>query len=242
MDSPRGLAFANSELEISQEDCVFVALELHMELNTTEQLELNEPHFDEEATMLSARPVVPLEEIRTRENSKKRLAFGAAVLFSVIVGALGATLIYKQRGQKQTPVAVETQLPEIDGSADSLKQPGDPAAKSVAEASSGSVPEAEPSTPESEPAATIRKTPTRVSVSSEASEAAPVKVKARARDVNRDSELADERELRRAERIEARQMRRRAEWEDMKEARRQRRHSEDLLRIRDIFEGPRRRY
>src|SRR6185503_1327272 len=99
-----------------------------------------------------------------------------------------------------------------------------------------------PATPESEPAATIRKTPTRVSVSSEASEAAPVKVKARARDVNRDSELADERELRRAERIEARQMRRRAEWEDMKEARRQRRHSEDLLRIRDIFEGPRRRY
>jgi type IV secretory pathway VirB10-like protein len=211
-----------------------------MELNTTEPLELNEPHFDEEATMLSARPVVPLEEIRTRENSKKRLAFGAAMLFAVIVGALGATLIYKQRGQKQTPVAVETQLPEVDGSADSLKQPGDPAAKSIAEASSGSVPEAEPA--ESEPAATIRKTPKRVSVASEASEAAPVKAKERARDVNRDSEFEDERELRRAERIEARQMRRRAEWEDMREARRRRRHSEDLLRIRDIFEGPRRRY
>jgi hypothetical protein len=211
-----------------------------MELNTTEPLELNEPHFDEEATMLSARPVVPLEEIRTRENSKKRLAFGAAMLFAVIVGALGATLIYQQRGQKQTPVAVETQLPEVDGSADSLKQPGDPAAKSIAEASSGSVPEAEPA--ESEPAAIIRKTPKRVSVSSEASEAEPVKIKARAREVNRDLESEDERELRRAERIEARQMRRRAEWEDMKEARRRRRHSEDLLRIRDIFEGPRRRY
>jgi hypothetical protein len=238
----RGLAFAKTELDISGEDCVFVARELHMELNTTEQLELNEPHFDEEATMLSARPVVPLEEIRTRENSKKRLALGAAMLFSVIVGALGATLIYKQRGQKQAPAAVETQLTDVDGSADSLKQTSNSAAKSIAEASSGSVPEAEPATPESEPAAPIRKAPKRVSVSSEASEAGPVKVKARARDVDRDSELEDEREFRRAERIEARQMRRRAEWEDMKEARRRRRHSEDLLRIRDIFEGPRRRY
>ena len=60
---------------------------------------LTEPHFDEEATMLSARPVVPLEEIRAETNSRRRLAFGLSILVALVIGALGATLIYKHRQQ-----------------------------------------------------------------------------------------------------------------------------------------------
>jgi hypothetical protein len=236
----RGLAFAKTKLEICGKDCGFVTLELKMELNTTEELDLNEPHFDEEATVLSARPVVPLKEIKTRENSRKRLAFGAAMLFSVMVGALGATLIYRQRGQKQLPVAVETEFPGVDGSASAVDQPNVSPVKSIAEAGSGSVPEAEPAgVTKSEPATEVRKAPARVSTDAQV---APVKTKRRASVANRDFDPEDEREFRRAERIEARQMRRRAEWEETREARRRRPGSEDLLRIRDIFEGPRRRY
>jgi hypothetical protein len=237
--SRRGLAFAKGGLEISGRTAVSSRLDLKMELNPTEESDLNEPHFDEEATVLSARPVVPLKEIRTRENSKKRLAFGAAMLFSVMVGALGATLIFRQRGQKQMPVAVETEFPGIDGSANALDQTN-ASAKSIAEAGSGSVPAAEPAAiTKSESATEVHKTPARVSASTEV---APIKAKRRASVANRDFAFEDEQDLRRAERIEARQMRRRAEWEEMREARRRRTGSEDLLRIRDIFEGPRRRH
>src|SRR5258705_9508084 len=70
-------------------------------------LHLAEPHFDEEATLLSARPVVPLREVRPETRSGRRSALGLAMAISVMAGALGATLIYKQRGQKQAGI-VET--------------------------------------------------------------------------------------------------------------------------------------
>src|SRR5882724_7342546 len=70
-------------------------------------LHLAEPHFDEEATLLSARPVVPLCEVR-ETRSGRRLALGLAMAISVMAGALGATLIYKQSGQKQATGIVET--------------------------------------------------------------------------------------------------------------------------------------
>ena len=60
-------------------------------------LQLAEPHFDEEATLLSARPVVPLEEIMVEARSRRRLVIGLAMVGSLVMGALGATLIYKQQ-------------------------------------------------------------------------------------------------------------------------------------------------
>ena len=50
----------------------------------------------------------------------------------------------------------------------------------------------------------------------------------------------DDEEMRREERIEARRLRRRAERQAEREARRDRRRGDDLLRIREIFEGSRR--
>lgn len=71
-------------------------------------LHLSEPHFDEEATLLSARPVVPLRDVRPETRSGRRLALGLAMAVSVMAGALGATLIYRQRDQKQGTGIVET--------------------------------------------------------------------------------------------------------------------------------------
>lgn len=194
---------------------------------------LTEPHFDEEATVLSARPVVPLNQIKTREKSRKWLMLGAAMLFSLLVGVLGASLIYKQRTQQ--PAVVESDMPAVEGTAKALDEPTAPAEKPLTVAGSGEVPEHKTSTiTKAEPAPGIRKSlppiPARV--------AAPTRTDER---VTMAADRDDERELRRSERIEERRLRRRADWEEMREARRRRNSSDDLLRIRDIFEGPPRR-
>ena len=212
-----------------------------MELNTTEdhELDLNEPHFDEEATVLSAKPVVPLEEIKTRETSKKRLVLGAAMLFAVLVGAVGGVFVYKQRSENETNATALTANPEVEGSAGAVAEPAT-AEHSVAEAGSGAVPEVQPrEVTKSRPQTTV---PNSVPVVP-----APEKTNKRVKHAERDDEIIadrddDERELRRQQRMEARQMRRRGEWVDMREGRRRRNNSDDLLRIRDIFEGPRRPY
>ena len=75
---------------------------------------LGEPHFDEEATVLSARPVVPLQEIEAEERSRKRLIVGLAMACSLVMGALAATLIYKQRGEEQS-TTISTAVPGAAG-------------------------------------------------------------------------------------------------------------------------------
>lgn len=207
-----------------------------MEAITTDEQNLDsvltEPHFDEEATVLSARPVVPLNQIKTREKPRKWLVLGAAMLFSLLVGVLGASLIYKQRTQQ--PAILESDIPEVEGTGKSLDEPPAPAEKPLTVAGSGQVPDTKPITiTKAEPATRIRKSlppvPARV--------AAPTRTDERVTMADSD----DERERRRAERIEERRLRRSADWEEMREARRRRNSSDDLLRIRDIFEGPRRR-
>jgi hypothetical protein len=233
-NSFRGLAFANTPLDFKGKDCVLRATDKEMESITTDHQDINpaltEPHFDEEATVLSARPVVPLKEIK-RENSKKWLAFGAAMLLSLIVGALGASLIFKQRAQK--PVMVEA--PGVEGALEAFDKSATPAEKPLADAGTGEVPDTNPTTiPKVKPASVIPKSISRVPPRV----AAPARANERVTIANRD----DEREFRRAERIERRRLTRRAEWEEIREGRRRRKGSDDLLRIRDIFEGPRRRY
>ena len=212
-----------------------------MELNTTEdhELNLNEPHFDEEATVLSAKPVVPLQEIKTRETSKKRLVLGAAMLFAVLVGAVGGVFVYKQRSENETNATALRENPEVEGSAGAVAEPAT-AEQSLAEAGSGAVPEMEPPrVTKSEPQTTVAKSVNVVPAAEKTNR--PVKHADRDDVIIADRD-DDERELRRQQRMEARQMRRRGEWVDMREGRRRRNNSDDLLRIRDIFEGQRRPY
>lgn len=199
-----------------------------MESNTTDrhdlELPLAEPHFDEEATLLSAQPVVPLEEIAAEQRSGKRLAFGVAMAISLVVGALGGTLIYRQREHK--PIAIiDTAVPGADGiTADEpVVEPS--VAEAVAEAGTGKL-------PESSAAPATTKTALSRARGGESS-----KVEVRE---NKLPSVTDDRELRRAERIEARRLRRKSERQAQKEARRYGNRSDDVLRIREIFEGSRR--
>lgn len=181
-----------------------------------------EPHFDEEATLLSARPVVPLREVRAGARARILLAFGLTIIASLLVGALGTTLIY-QRGQKQTTAIVQTSNPvskqsvqedaSLTGAVGALS--GSPAgapqmAENTDEVTAPKVRNADTST--------IKKPDPAISHS--------------------DASISGEREFRRAQRVETRRYRRQAEREARREVRRQKSQSaDDLLRIREIFEG-----
>jgi hypothetical protein len=58
-------------------------------------VELDEPHFDDEATLLSARPVVPLAAVRSQNRTNKWL-FVVAIVAAMLSGAVGAKLIYSR--------------------------------------------------------------------------------------------------------------------------------------------------
>ncbi|HEY3038781.1 MAG TPA: hypothetical protein VGJ66_08590 [Pyrinomonadaceae bacterium] len=215
-----------------------------MESNVTDQqyfgadLQLSEPHFDEEATLLSARRVVPLGDVRPQARSGTRLAFGLSIVLAVMAGAFGASIIYKQRGQKQATAIVET------GSRN--PEPVVPDGQSLSSVSGGTTSDLHASASSTSEdiedlvtgdgrknaAATKARKPT-----------PPFSQSAKSGQANETwqdgaGNLGDEKELRRFERIEARRLKRNAEREARREARGQKsRASDDLWRIREIFEG-----
>ena len=51
-----------------------------------------QPHFDDELTVLTAQPVVPLERIETRIRAKRRWFLGGAFAIAMLLGAASAVL------------------------------------------------------------------------------------------------------------------------------------------------------
>jgi hypothetical protein len=209
-----------------------------MESNITDQqyfgsdLQLSEPNFDDETTVLSARRVVPLGDVPGRPSGR-RWGFGLAIVFAVMAGALGATVIFRQRDQNQAPAIVNT----TSSSDDHVVPEGQPQAGVGGATTDSSVSASgssnEVSTPELKKDSVIPKTRRTTPLVS-------AKKSKQAADVfeDQDSDDLDQRELRRAERIEARRRWRAAEREYRREDRGHKNRSrDDLLRIRDIFEG-----
>lgn len=185
-------------------------------------LPLDEPHFDEEATLLSAQPVVPLQEIKADERSKKRLLFGLALACSLGLGALGAKLVYKQRTQEPSTEVVNQAASGAAGI--NFDEPVGGNAESVAGAATGIAPETDTETA----------VPTKP-LSSPSRRVALVETK-RKTPIPRQIE---ERESTWDDRFSERRLRRISERQTLRESRRrQRRSADDLLRIREIFEGP----
>ncbi len=59
---------------------------------------VSQPHFVEERTLLSARPVVPLEQVKTRERSRRGLLLTSAIAVSLLLGACTAlAIVYVQQ-------------------------------------------------------------------------------------------------------------------------------------------------
>ncbi|HEY3102169.1 MAG TPA: hypothetical protein VGJ69_01170 [Pyrinomonadaceae bacterium] len=67
-------------------------------------LTLPAPHFDDEATIATARQVVPIERARVRESWRKLRAILPLLLAAMLCGALGATVVnYYERKPNEQP-------------------------------------------------------------------------------------------------------------------------------------------
>lgn len=200
-----------------------------MESNTTNEQyfetgsPLTEPHFVEEATVLSARPVVPLEEIQSEQRSRKHLVFGLAIAGSLALGGLSAMLLYQNRGQ-ESPTAITQAAPGAAGI--NFQAPAAAIAESVDAAATGISPESEAETP----APPVSRKP-QPSLSRSSAVVAKRPKTPMPSQIDEPERIWDER-------FYERRRRRISERETKRESRRrQRRSSDDLLRIRDIFEG-----
>jgi hypothetical protein len=194
---------------------------------------LPEPHFDEEATVLSARPVVPLEEVEVL-NSKRSLPrpwiLGLGLVGALLVG-ICATVIYYSRANRDdstllhgTKVSAGVEL-KSNQSANSFSGPAASQPKVVRDAPA-----------EVKKQAALNNQPDRTSAEPDKKTRPRLVAVIRENQRNNHGEEEDraedlEKELK-AARKRAKKERRRAEREQ-----RERRSSDELLRIRDIFEG-----
>ena len=195
-------------------------------------ISLSEPHFDEEATVLSARPVVPLSAVptpKTNVRNTRPWMLGLGLVGALLVGVV-ATAFYFARQDDSAPAS--TEAAEVTGGAQGGTLNAD---ESIAG-------------PLNAPPVvqTVKAQPAKVEVRNEAPTknqtartpaASPKKPEARLVTVIRESGngqavTTSSREERRAERREARREERRAE-----RGRRDRRSADDVLRIQEIFEG-----
>jgi hypothetical protein len=55
-----------------------------------EEMDVGQPHFDDELTVLSARPVVPLEKIEAKVKNRRRWFLGSAFAVAMLLGAASA--------------------------------------------------------------------------------------------------------------------------------------------------------
>lgn len=182
--------------------------------------QLAEPHFDEESTLLSARPVVPLRAIEAQARSARTLVFGLAIAVALMAGALVATLIYKQRGENPAPTLVEAAVP--------ISEPTSPQDPISSEAAGVTTTESEGdiATPKTRATETAKKTAPLISKSSASAR----------RTVTADEARKTRKEMRRAERADA-QLERNARHQARRETRARR--ADGVTRIREIFEGSR---
>lgn len=186
---------------------------------------LSLPHFDEDATLLSARPVVPLHEVKAQTRSRRHIVFGLTIVAAILVGAISATLLLMQNGQNsQSAAEAEVNQPTVSSSG--------AAGGSTSESAEARVPV--PAEPDNEPQTT--EVPSAHDSSIKKRSTATISRRS-VKPAGSPDQVSDEDfendgfEPRRAERREAR-----------REARRQRRNrreqvGDELLRIREIFEG-----
>ncbi|HKO44578.1 MAG TPA: hypothetical protein VJU84_14965 [Pyrinomonadaceae bacterium] len=196
--------------------------------------DLDEPHFDEEAT-IAARPVVPLGEVKAENRSKAGFAVALAIGGGLLIGLLTATLIYRYLGASQAPTVETTTVAEQP--ANQLPSEAGGAAVGVEDSAVTSVEEDSPvetvsqtrePLPENEASKPVRNQDRSPEVASRR----PVVVRESRPPIGEeDEEVA--RASRRAERQEGRRERRRAKRQERQSGQ----TADDLTRIREIFEG-----
>ncbi|MFN2509894.1 MAG: hypothetical protein ABR568_00455 [Pyrinomonadaceae bacterium] len=186
--------------------------------------DLSLPHFDEDVTLLSARPVVPLHEVKSETLSRRRVIFGLTILAAILLGAISATLLLMQSGQNPESVAEPEVVQPAESAAGGSTAESAEARMPIARAPLEDSPAKEVS---SERDFSTKKRPTEPVLRGSIK---PARAGSPGRERDEDFEN-DERELRRSDRRNARREARR-ERRDRREQR-----GDDLLRIREIFEG-----
>jgi hypothetical protein len=179
------------------------------------------PHFDDERTVLSARRVVPLEQIDAKLRNRRYWLLAGALTIAMMLGAASALVAsYLKLRNVATPVAEVEVTPEPVAVAESV-----PAASPVVEET---VPVESPSPKTAPP---VKRSPVAKPVDELYKPSQPEKV-SEAEDLDRirDAVLYDEWQERRARRAERRERRRLGRY-----------NHRDLSNLDEIFEGRRRR-
>src|SRR5688572_20446341 len=202
---------------------------------------LDEPHFDEEATILAAQPVVPLDQVKAGKRSQPGVAVALAIGGGLLIGLSAATLIYSYLGANPVPRAETTTVAEQPASpvGEQPNQLPSPAGGAVAGGDSAVTSVEDQTAAENDTETSGRELEVAESEPVRTPEVEPRRpvVRESRPPVDEETDEETERAIRRAERQDERRERRRA----VREARRQERQSDktadDLTRIREIFEG-----
>lgn len=77
--------------------------------------EHEQPHFDDERTLLSARPVVPLEKIEAKARHRRQWFLGGAFAIAMVLGAASALVASYLKLRNVPPTAAELSVePDVE--------------------------------------------------------------------------------------------------------------------------------
>lgn len=194
-----------------------------LENNWRGDLESAEPHFDDERTILSAQPVVPLNAVAKGQSQRRWVLVGAFVIASLLGSAVALALVRLRQPDPVNAVATEseavqeqTQQPVAQVPENGVSESETPSEASVVEEEpEDTIPTARAPKPKRHVPATSRPSePPQVTISVKTNPSAD----------NGQARLVDQWQERRQRRVN----------------RKPQNHHSDLFRIREIFEGPRR--
>lgn len=185
---------------------------------------IEQPHFDDEVTMLTARPVVPLERIEAKIKHRRRWFLGGAFAIAMLLGAASALVSAYFKLRNVPDPQLQTTAAPVSEDEPVAAEPVAATMLPVSDSSEGEKVEEQP-TPKPAP-----KRPTRITTTERTNH--PV-IGPRLDEEDelrriRDAVLIDRWEERRQRRVERR------------ERRRAQRSGRDLSNIDEIFEGPHR--
>jgi len=189
------------------------------EINSRDEPEALEPHFDDERTIRSAQPVVPLNTV-VKERRQRRLLLGGAFVIACLLGSTAALALIRLR---QPSVVADKSEATVEPKQEDTEEQA--AQTNVTETSAVSLPDGEEVV--AEPEATKAKKKSRKH------SAAPSQV-----GIMVNTNPSGNGEARMVSQWEEKRQRRVNRERDPDN--RQNHHTSDLFRIREIFEGPRR--
>ena len=202
--------------------------DLALEYSLPEEEPLTLPHFDDEVTVQSARPVVPLHEVESSSRSRQKMLLVASLCLAALVGAVVASFVFSDRTQGVEESATAT-IPESseDGSIGFIAASGEAGGATVdpTETIATDIETSRADRTEDEPEVQTPTTVSRPQPIRNARVSKPVEKDVSKTEGEPEDLEADERQARREERREARRLRR------------ERRAGDGLTRIREIFEG-----